>query len=118
MGGKLRLEERQEPANRGDGRGAVVHQPPGSVEEVAVQPFGAAAHHPLRRGAPHNLVEHREGPGVAIAHVARHAREAGVQHEDADRRPAYGRASGGYRHRGNTLGARLAWNQARKLVRS
>ena len=118
MGGELRLEERQEAANGGDGRSAAVHQPPGGVEEVAVQPFGAAAHDPLRRGAAHDLVEHREGPGVAIAHVARHAREAGVQHEDAERRPADGRASDRDRHRGKTLGARLAWNQARKRVRS
>ena len=55
-------------------------------DEIGQQARGALQHHLLGVAPLHDAVEHREGPGRAIAHVARNARKARLQHQDAERR--------------------------------
>ena len=55
------------------------------VDEGVEKPLGPLPHDTLRRGVADHLVVHGKGPCRGVAHVARNPREAGLQHEYADR---------------------------------
>src|SRR5262249_23183807 len=102
----LVLEQREEAAVRGDAVGAQINQLARAVQKSIEEAVGALAHHPLRRSPLDHLVEHRERPGLGVAHVAWNAREPRLQHQDAeggavDRLAAVGDALvvGAIRHR-------------------
>src|SRR5262249_52507016 len=90
----------------GDAVGAQINQLARAVQKSIEEAVGALAHHPLGRRTLDHLVEHRERPGLGVAHVAWNAREPRLQHQDAevravDRLPAVGDALvvGAIRHR-------------------
>ena len=97
MARDLILEQREEPAIGGDPVGAERDKLARAVAERVEQTVRALPHDALRRRALDHLVEHRERPSLGVAHVARNARKARLQHQDAepravDRLPAEGDA--------------------------
>ena len=80
----LALVLHEEAAVGGDGAHALALQRPGALDEGRQQALGAAPHDQVGAGAAHPVIAHREREGGGVAHVARDAREARVEHQDAD----------------------------------
>ena len=75
----------EEAATGEDGGGTPIDQPPPGGDEGVDQAMRLIVHDAVRRGAGHDLVEHRKGERRRIADVARDARKARLEHDDAER---------------------------------
>jgi hypothetical protein len=82
--GQLGLVLHQEAAVRGDRAHAFPLELPRALDEGGQEPRGAAPDDQLGRRAGHSVIADGEREGGRMPHVARDAREARVQHEDAD----------------------------------
>src|SRR3954453_16848171 len=95
MRAELLLVEREEPACRRDAVDARGDQ---FVRRVGKAPKQVAVVERVddlvRYGAMHDLVLHRERPGLRVADVAVETLELSVEHQDADRHPVIGAVAG------------------------
>ena len=84
-GGHIGLVHGEEAAVGGDGAHSLALEGARPLDEGGQESPLAVAHHEVRRGTAHPMVEHGEIEGRGIAHVAGNARELGVEHENAHR---------------------------------
>lgn len=80
------LQQRQKTAICREAIGAEADKLGGGFKKIVEQARGLVAHDAGRRGAWHDFVENWKRPGHGVAHIARDARKARLEHQDAETR--------------------------------